>query len=391
MKKTSDREYCIRDVQKDDLPALVALEEASFTCDRLSRRSFQRWTKGGEGRLFRVLIHQGILRGYGLVLLHQGTHLARLYSICLDPSTRGKGWGKALLSDLETHAETSGRFYMRLEVAKTNLAAISLYKNMGYRIFGEISHYYEDDADALRMQKRIRYLERDHLEANIPWYQQTTPFTCGPASLMMAMASLERGMALTQFLELDLWREATTIYMTSGHGGCHPLGLALAAKRRGFKVQILMSALSPPFIEGVRAEHKKEIMGAVHTHFLEQCSLENIKITCRNVSVAHIEKWLSQGCSVLVLISSYRINGDKAPHWVVVTGADDLCIYVHDPDTEKITENMVDCQHIPIAKKDFSQMASYGSTRFSTALGLSLPRGYSVMAESSEARITGIE
>jgi len=34
--------------------------------------------------------------------------------------------------------------------------------------------------------------------------------------------------------EINLWREATTIFMTSGHGGCHPIGLALAASAGNF-------------------------------------------------------------------------------------------------------------------------------------------------------------
>ncbi len=372
MSASAEPEFQIRDVQKDDLSALIELEDKSFTSDRLSKRSFQRWIKGGAGRVFRVLILNGELKGYGLVMLHQGTHLARLYSIVLHDTTRGKGFGKALLSDLEAHAEASGRFYMRLEVAKNNVVAIRLYEGMGYRIFAEIPQYYEDLGDALRMQKRIRHPGEDYIETRVPWYHQTTPFTCGPASLMMAMSALKKGVKLTQFLELDIWREATTIYMTSGHGGCHPLGLALAAQRRGFKVQVVMSSLNTPFIEGVRVEHKKKIMESVHAHFLAQCETEKIRIHSHSISVELIENWLDQGCSVLVLISSYRMNGDKAPHWVVVTGADDLCFYVHDPDTDKITENEVDCQHIPVAKEDFSKMASYGSTRFSTALCLSI-------------------
>lgn len=371
MSKASVLTSQIRDVEITDLDALVELEECSFTSDRLSRRSFQRWIKGESGRVFRVIIEKDVLIGYGLVLLHRGTHLARLYSIVLHSSTRGKGWGKRLLTDLETHAVDSGRFFMRLEVEKNNLTALNLYKGMGYRIFAEIPHYYEDNSDALRMQKKIRFPEQDPIEVSVPWYQQTTPFTCGPAALMMAMAALKGDLELTQFLELDLWREATTIYMTSGHGGCHPLGLALAAKRRGFEVQVVMSQLTTPFLEGVRGEHKKEIMESVHAHFLAQCEAEKLTVNCNAVSVGLIENWVEEGYQVLVLISSYRMHGDKAPHWVIITGVDDLCFYVHDPDTQKITKSEMDSQHIPVAKEDFSKMVSYGNNRFSTALCLS--------------------
>jgi hypothetical protein len=295
-----------------------------------------------------------------------------LYSIVLHPSSRGKGLGKVLLEDLEQGAEASGRFFMRLEVSKENRAAVHLYEKMGYRVFGEKPHYYEDQSDALRMQKRIRFPAQDHIQVPVPWYKQTTPFTCGPASLIMAMKALKPDIVFRQSSELDMWREATTIYMTSGHGGCHPLGLALAAKRRGFACEVLISQRSTPFLEGVRSAHKKEILETVHQHFLDQCTSENISIRYAAVTVASIQESITKGLPVLVLISSYRMNGDKAPHWVVVTGSDDLCFYVHDPDTQKITSNDLDCQHIPVAKIDFAKMVIYGTSRFSAALCFSL-------------------
>jgi ribosomal protein S18 acetylase RimI-like enzyme len=357
----------IREVRAEDLDALLALEALSFEGDRLSRRSFIRWIKG-ENRVFLVLEVDGRLMGYGLVLLHKGTRLARLYSIALDPLTRGKGLGKALLLALEAEAVEEQRLFMRLEVSKENDVAIKLYERLGYTVFGELPDYYEDHSDALRMQKRIRFPERVRKEAKVPWYRQTTSFTCGPASLMMAMAGLDHTVRLDQNLELDLWREATTIFMTSGHGGCHPMGLALAANKRGYKVEVIMSHTGTPFLEGVRSAHKKEILEVVHQQFLRRTRKAGIAIQREAVTVPKIEKWLAGGYAVLVLISSYRMNGDKAPHWVVVTAGDELCLYLHDPDTDKVTLSELDCQHIPVAKEDFAKMTSYGGSRFSAAV-----------------------
>lgn len=357
----------IREVRAGDLGALLELETISFEGDRLSRRSFIRWIKG-ENRVFLVLEVDGQVMGYGLVLLHKGTRLARLYSIALDPRTRGKGLGKALMLALEAEAVEEGRLFMRLEVSKQNLAATKLYERLGYSVFGELEGYYEDHSDALRMQKRIRFPECVRKEATVPWYRQTTTFTCGPAALMMAMAGLDHTVPLDQNLELDLWREATTIYMTSGHGGCHPMGLALAADKRNFKAEVFMSHTRTPFLEGVRSAHKKEILEVVHQQFLLRTRKSRIPIHREAVTIPKIEKWLAAGHAVLVLISSYRMNGDKAPHWVVVTASDELCLYLHDPDTDKVTLSELDCQHIPVAKEDFAKMTSYGNTRFSAAV-----------------------
>jgi ribosomal protein S18 acetylase RimI-like enzyme len=360
-------ELKVRAVEPSDIERLLEIEDTCFSSDRLSRRSFQRWIKG-DSCIFLVIEVAGRIGGYGLVLLHKGTRLARLYSIALDPDMRGRGHASALMLALEAAAVEEDRLFMRLEVAKQNVSAIQLYQRLGYRVFGEFLDYYEDHSDALRMQKRIRYPERVREESFVPWYRQHTAFTCGPASMMMVMAAVDPEVELNQSLELDLWREATTIFMTSGHGGCHPLGLALAAERRGFSVEVQMSQTDALFLEGVRAAHKKEVLNLVHEQFLERSRAQNIVIHFEPVSVAEIESRLSQGEFVMVMISSYRLNGDKAPHWVVVTASDELCIYLHDPDTDKLTISELDCQYIPVAKEEFSKMIHYGRNRFSTAL-----------------------
>ena len=45
---------------------------------------------------------------------------------------------------------------------------------------------------------------------------------------------LDKTFEPTRIQEMQLWREATTIFMAAGHGGCSGQGLALAATRRGF-------------------------------------------------------------------------------------------------------------------------------------------------------------
>lgn len=67
-----------------DLNALEQLEQQSFVSDRLSRRSFRRWIKAHHGLLLLAEDHRGLL-GYGLVWLHKGTRLARLYSLAVSP------------------------------------------------------------------------------------------------------------------------------------------------------------------------------------------------------------------------------------------------------------------------------------------------------------------
>ncbi|MCQ8876912.1 GNAT family N-acetyltransferase/peptidase C39 family protein [Pseudoalteromonas shioyasakiensis] len=359
----------VRVAKGSDLAALLEIEQQSFTQDRLTARSFKRWLNAKHGILLVIEEHNHIL-GYGLVWCHKGTRLARLYSLAIKLQAQGRGLAKKLLSELERAAADCARLFMRLEVAVNNKAAIALYEKLGYRVFGQYSDYYDDHSDALRMQKNIRNTDELEFRRATPWYQQTTEFTCGPAALLMAMSSINASQ-LCQSSELAIWREATTIFMTSGHGGCHPLGLALAALKRGFNTHVLLNSRDTLFIDGVRSEKKKAILHTVHDQFVIEAIKQKLDVKYQDLTLEHIEYWLSQKMAVLLLISTYRFDGKKSPHWVCVTHLDEHCLYVHDPfcDTEK--QLAIDCQHVPIARADFSKMAAFGANRLQTAVAIS--------------------
>lgn len=363
----------MRQARLDDAAQLHAIEIASFSSDRLSLRRLRHWIKA-DNKVMTVAVKGNDIVAYGLALLHRGTRLARLYSIAVSPSARGLGISKLLIQELENQAADQGRLFMRLEVGKDNSTALALYKSQGYQVFGTYKDYYEDHGDALRMQKRIRYRPQNALNLSVPWYQQSTDFTCGPAALMMAMASLAPHRAsLTRETELDIWREATTIFMTSGHGGCHPIGLGLAAKRRGFGATVYINKSTPLFVDSVRGPAKKEVVATVDRQFRQQASELGVGVQQCEVTQTLIADCLRQGAVVIVLVSTYHLHGKKAPHWVTLSGMDDMCFYVHDPDVDKDETSSLDCQHLPIARQDFERMSAFGSERLRTAVAIFPP------------------
>lgn len=360
----------IRPVQLEDLDALEALEKRTFEVDRLSRRSFRRWINS-EHRAFKVALVDGVLAGYVLIILHRGTSLARLYSIAVDSAMRGRGLGRKLIEVAETASRAAGRIDMRLEVRKDNNAAIQLYEQLGYNRFGEYEDYYEDHEDAFRYQKRILKFDESHWQRPVPWYRQRTEFTCGPASLMMAMQALDKNVQPSLSEEIDLWREATTVFMTSGHGGCHPLGLAIAARKRGFKAEVWISGDQVLFIDSVRSEKKKEIIELAHNDFVAQAKKLKIPVHHSEVSQQQLSKALKKGGIPLVLISTWQLDGKRTPHWVVLSAVDDDFFYLHDSDPEEGLQTDLDCQYLPIARSDFDRMARFGRDRLRTAVIIS--------------------
>jgi len=320
---------------------------------------------------FQLLVKaEGALAGYLLLLFHRGTSLARVYSLAIDPEYAGQGLGQRLLVCAETLALQQGCSALRLEVRPDNQAAIHLYRKAGYRQFGEYADYYEDHATALRFQKRL-YKAPGGLVIQVPYYQQTLPFTCGPASLMMAMKTQNDELELNRSLELQLWREATSIFMTTGHGGCGPRGLALAAWHRGFRVELWINREGPLFVRGVRDSTKKEVLSLVHQDFAAQMQATDILEHQAELTQEDLQTALEAGGIPLVLISSWRFSRQKSPHWVVVTAMDEQFIYLNDPEVDaEDQKSRVDTLQVPVARKDFARMACFGQEKLRTAVAV---------------------
>ncbi len=360
----------IRPATPADLEALLALENNSFTSDRLSRRSLRHLLRGKHSACL-VAQDEEQLSGYILLLFRRGSSLARIYSLAVSPRCRGQGVGKQLLIAAEQVAAEHRCLFIRLEVRADNPQARELYRAQGYRKFAEEADYYEDGETALRLEKSLLGRNRNATPNGV-FYAQTTPFTCGPASLMMAMHSLapER-CPLTTHMELQLWREATTIFMTAGHGGCSPEGLALSAWQRGFAVTLYMQCRDIPFIDGVRDAGKKKVIQLVHEDFIDQIRQTDIELHETAISPAQIQGHLREGAALITLISTWRLNRNKAPHWVFVANSDDHFVYLNDPEIdEESSHPLHDNIGLPIRREDFVRMACFGSRRLKATVVL---------------------
>ncbi len=353
----------------EDLEELLALEQACFQGDRISRRQFRYLlTRGNARTLVATDPHTPGLLGYVMVLFSRGTSLARLYSIAVSASARGRGVGRNLVEAAENAARDNTCADLRLEVRRDNTASLALFRQMGYREFGTIEDYYEDHMGALRLQKSLAPGPDPEL-VRTPYYAQTLDFTCGPAALMMALRAVDPDLKLDRRLELRLWREATTIFMASGHGGCGPYGLALAAANRGHEVELLVRDSGVAFFDSVRSADKKRVMRVVQEDMVEELGRLEVPVLQGLVNVAALEARFNAGQVPVVLISSVRIYAERFPHWVTVTGFDDRFIYVHDPlvDVEE-GERALDSVNMPILRRDFERMARYGRAGLQAAV-----------------------
>jgi ribosomal protein S18 acetylase RimI-like enzyme len=358
----------IRPATRHDLDTLVSIENKAFITDRFSRRSFHYLLTKANSMTLVYEQNKNIL-GYVMLLFHAGTSLARLYSLAVLPEQQGKGIGGKLLVAGEQAAQDHDCISLRLEVRCDNTPAINFYRQSGYKKIGKIvSDYYEDHMDALRFEKFLVPQLKPDL-AKVPYYQQTLEFTCGPSAILMAMNALDKNVSLDRTEELRLWRESTTIFMTSGHGGCGPYGLALATWHRGFDVEVFVNEPGVMFVDSVRSADKKEVMKLVQEDFVKELSTLPVKIHYGALNVDDLEKHFYAGGIPVVLISSYRIYKEKFPHWVVVTGFDERYIYMHDSFVdENLNKSVTDVMNMPILRSEFQRMARYGKSGQKAAL-----------------------
>ncbi|HSM04257.1 MAG TPA: peptidase C39 family protein [Longimicrobiales bacterium] len=351
----------IRSADVGDLDALASLEEGSFPGDRLSRRQLRHLlTRGHAAVLVAEDPATGDVLGDVVLLFRRGTAIARLYSIAVHPSARGRGLGRRLLEEAERVAWSRERAWMRAEIRKDNAASIRLFEAHGYRRFGEYDDYYDDHMAAWRVEKPLDEDLRPSL-ARVPFYRQTLDFTCGPAALMMAMKALDPALVPDRALELRIWREATTIFMTSGYGGCGPFGLALSAEARGFAVEAVVSSPGVHMVDSVRSPEKKEVMTLVQADMEAEIRERGIPVRYGALSLEEMEARFHDGEIPVVLISSWQIYEERSPHWVVVTGFDEHFVYVHDPFVDEAEgELLSDSMNMPVGRDQFRRMSRYG-------------------------------
>jgi len=356
----------IRKARVSDVDDLAAIENAVFPGDRISRRSFRALIERETAEVL-VAAVDGLLGGYAIVLLRRGSGVARLYSIAAAPGFAGQGIGRRLLDAAEDAAFHHDRMLLRLEVREDNRRAIQIYEKAGYRRFGREADYYEDGATALRYEKTLRGAVPT--PTSVPFYEQTCDFTCGPCCLMMAMAHFDPAFVPDPVMEIRLWREATTVFMMSGPGGCEPFGLAVAAHENGLSAEIHVSFYGALFLQSVRSEEKRRVMELAQVDFRRRADHYGIPAVYRPFSLADIRAALAGGKLVLVLISSFLMFGKKVPHWVLAIGDDGGHILIHDPWVEdERQETTLDAANIPVPYAFFMAMAQFGSDGLRAAI-----------------------
>ncbi len=377
----------IRLASERDLAALVRLENIGFQKDQFTEHQIHYLLTRAHATAF-VIECDGTDAGAAYMLWRRSLAHGRLYNIVIDPAFQGRGLGAKLLAECELEAARRGCARVTLEVRADNATAIGFYQKHDYTIIDSMANYYEDGTTGYKMARDLTLRVPEEVRLHIPYYAQTLEFTCGPACLMMVLKRFQPEIELTRTMEITLWKEATLVFMTSGTGGTAPLGLAVAAKRRRLNARVVSSSEKVPFLASVRVAQKREVMRLVH---------EDLKATAAElgvVSVAYdfafddIKSAMFRGMVPIVLISTYRLTGDRVPHWVVVTGFDGENVFIHDPDNESYHTDRLRARNLKISQQEFQRMSRFGKEVFRSAVFVG-PAGPRVVYQNASHQTSG--
>lgn len=207
--------------------------------------------------------------------------------------------------------------------------------------------------------------------STVPYFRQTTDFTCGTAGLCMGLAALGLAEAPARAAEIALWREATTIIAPSGPGGCDTFGLALAARRRGCAPRVHISQSGPILLERAKTEQARDLVRFVQQSFRDEAAASGLPVTYGHFTPAELRTVLEEGGLALVLIDQLGMHQDSCPHWILVHGYCDGVFLAHDPWTDThLGESWVDGQDLPLPAGSLERIARYGDPFYRSMLVL---------------------
>jgi len=170
---------------------------------------------------------------------------------------------------------------------------------------------------------------------NVPYYAQSSDFSCGPACILMVMKHFDPRLRLSRALEFEVWRQCNMI----GIRGADPYGLSVPLIEAGYDVRLV-------------TQWRKVIEAAswsrrlVKHHFTsEEARLgyfgidenkrralsRNLPVEHKRPTVQQLVQRVHKGFVPIALVHMGVVHRLNIPHWVVVTDADEDKVVFNDP------------------------------------------------------------
>ena len=200
------------------------------------------------------------------------------------------------------------------------------------------------------------------MRLKIPYYAQSSEFSCGPACVQMIFKFFNPSLKLNRTLEFEVWRQCNMI----GVRGADPFGMSVPLLDAGYEVHLLTQrrSVSDPDLWSSRmqelrltpededlavfgiAENKKRALG------------RGLTVVYSQLTVERVAKSFYEGFIPIALVHMGVVHQLDIPHWVVVTDVGDNDVAFNDPYPPKGGKN------IRVSREEFRQMLGAVGTRF---------------------------
>jgi ribosomal-protein-alanine N-acetyltransferase len=144
----SNHGFLIRQMTHEDMPAVIALEQAAFRnpwSPELLRRELEHdWSTI-------LLVEEPLPNGgrklLGLAIFWIVQDEVHVLNVATAPEYRRRGVGRAVMNEVLARGRNRRCTLATLEVRRSNEAAIGLYKSLGFRSVGVRPNYYVDEKE----------------------------------------------------------------------------------------------------------------------------------------------------------------------------------------------------------------------------------------------------
>ena len=143
--------FKIRNIEKTDIPYLVALEEELLK-ETVGEEMLASELHNKFARFF-VATFNDMVIGYLSCWMVEDT--VDIINVVIDKNYQHHGFGQALFSQMEEEAKINNCNNIMLEVKENNNQAIKFYLKQGYEQISIRKNYYQDHSNALIMKKVI--------------------------------------------------------------------------------------------------------------------------------------------------------------------------------------------------------------------------------------------
>lgn len=173
------------------------------------------------------------------------------------------------------------------------------------------------------------------MRLKIPYYAQSSEFTCGPACALMIFKYFNAGLKLNRSLEFEVWRQCNMI----GVRGADPFGMSVPLLDAGYEVRLVTQRRKMMEHEVWRKRARGYRFTAEEADLAVFGVAENRKralargltVEYGRLTVERVAGFFREGFVPLALVHMGVVHQLDIPHWVVVTDAEGPRVSFNDP------------------------------------------------------------